>query len=537
MRPVPEGIARRYRADGYWRDEDLWTTVAAVAARAPHQDIILCGGHSVTFAELVDRAEAVGRGLLGRGIRRGDVVLVHGRNGIESTVALLGCAWLGAVMAPLPPMFSQAQVTAIAESSGARAVFCLGRNDEILRAATGAREANRVSLIVTADDAVATDSTTSLAALPAEGKRGVGAARTGADSDSLAMLVYSSGTTGNPKGVMHSANTIRYAIEGRAAMHGVDMSDICIVVCQFGFVGSIVFGLLNAAVLGVTSVLMTSWDPVEALATIERYRVSYGLFMSTHVHDLLHAPELDGADLASMKRAAMGGLPEARRREVAERMGIMALPGFGMSECLGNSSCAPGDPIDKRLTRDGRPYPGTEIRIVAPDGVACAIGTAGEIQVRGPSRCLGYYRAESLTDAAFTSDGFFRTGDRGSLDEDGYVIFAGREKDVIRRGGVTIVPGEVEAVLAELPAIRHVAIVALPDNRYGEIACACVVPRGGQAPSLAEITGFLGDRGVARYQWPERVALFEDFPRTPSLKVRKPALVEALVGRDKASVV
>ncbi|HEU0222755.1 MAG TPA: AMP-binding protein [Paracoccaceae bacterium] len=521
---LPEGaLAARYYAEGHWRSEDLWTSFAARAAAAPDRTALVAVGAALTFGALAARAEQLGRGLLARGIGPGELVLIHGRNKADAVTALLGCAWAGAVMAPVPPLFSAAQVAAIAERAEARAVFALGNAAERERAVAGAAAAN-VGLVVSGEGA---DGTLPFEALLAEAA-GSHAPRRPVPADALALVTYSSGTTGSPKGVMHSANTLRYGIEARAAMHGVEPGETCIVVSQFGFVGGTVFGLLAGALLGTTSVLMPSWNAEEALELIARHRVGYGHFMPTHVHDLLTCPALDRTDVTSLRRAAMGGLSPERRREVMRRLCPLPLPGYGMSECLGHASCAPGDPEEKRLGRDGRPYPGTEILIVGPDGQKPPAGETGAILARGPSRCLGYYRAPELSAAAFTPDGFYCTGDLGMLDADGYLTFIGREKDIIRRGGVTIAPAEVEAALLAHPRIRQAAIVGLPDPRLGERACACIVTRDGAPIGLAELTAFLGGRGVARYLWPERVALFDALPLTPSLKVRKPDLVAHL---------
>ncbi len=229
----------------------------------------------------------------------------------------------------------------------------------------------------------------------------------------------------------------------------------------------------------------------------------------------------------------MGGLPPERRSEIRRRLCPNPFPGYGMSECLGNSSCGPKDDPAKTLNRDGMPYPGTELLILGDDGKPARAGEAGAILVRGPSRCLGYFRAPELTRAAFTADGFFRTGDRGMLDEDGYLTFLSREKDIIRRGSVTIVPNEVEAALMTHANIRRVALVGLPDARLGERACACVITRDGAPIGLDALTQHLASRAVARYMWPERVEQFAEFPLTPSLKVRKPALIEAIAERDR----
>lgn len=526
MRPIPEPLAGLYRAQGYWHDEDLWTGFETAALASPEKIALICGDRAVRFSDLREDTARLGAAMASRGIGPGDIVVIHGRNGIDSTLAMLAAAWCGAVFAPLPPMFSEAQIAAVAASAGAKAVFCLGNENEQARATAAAAGLGSLCVLVARSGQ---GSAIPFDRLLDEGAIG---SRRAVSSRDLAMLVYSSGTTGAPKGVMHAADTIRYAVEQRARMHGVDSGDRCLIACQFGFVGGVVFGTLSGLLLGNTSVALPSWDADAALATIEEQRITYGLFMPTHVHDLLHAPSLDRADLSSLRHAAMGGLSPSQREAAIAKLTPLPFPGYGMSECLGNTTCSPTDPVEKRLTREGRPYPGTEIRVVDEDDRPCAPGQPGAILLRGPSRCLGYYRSEELTEAAFTQDGFFRTGDIGTLDVDGYLSFAGRQKDIIRRGSVTIVPGEVEAVLAQHPAIRHVAVVGMPDERFGEIACACVIPDG-EAPDLASLTAFLAERRVARYQWPEQVAVFDEFPRTPSLKVQKPALAKALGERIK----
>ena len=530
----PHYDARRaeYYAQGWWRDEDLWTSMSRTALARPAQPAFIGEDRAITFGELLRDAERFGRGLAARGINPGDVVILHARNSVETVVALVGCAWAGAVMAGVPPMFSAAQVASVVTNSAARAVVCLGDAKELAEALRGARDAAGVTLVVAPDGVAGGEGVESWNSLLAAGDAWR-SPRPTVGADDLALLAYSSGTTGAPKGVMHSANTVRYAIEQRALLHGVTADDICLVVGQFGFVGNVVFGLLAGALLGTTSVLMRSWNADRALGLMERHRVSYGLFLSTHVHDLLDSPRLAATDLSRFRHAAMGGLSAERRLEVRRRLCPYPLPGYGMSECLGNSTCSADDAEDKLLNREGRPYPGTEIRIVDANGAPLPAGEAGEVQVRGPSRTFGYYHAPELTRAALTGDGFFRTGDLGRLDADGCFTFAGREKEIIRRGGVTIVPGEVEAVLIEHPRIDRVAIVALPDPRMGERACACVITADGAPVTLDELSAFLAARGVARYQWPERVERFAEFPFTPSLKVRKQGLVDLVIARDR----
>lgn len=519
-------------AKGYWRNEDLWTTFLHRAHEHESRRALIHDDRSISFGELLRDAERLGRGLAARGVQAGDVVIVHGRNSIETVTALLGCAWRGSIMAGVPPMFSELQLQAVARSAAARAVICLGDPKEIDRAMAGARISETVGLIVAPDEFADRADITPWSDLFSAGAT---VDRAPVDPDALALLAYSSGTTGAPKGVMHSSNTVRYAIEQRAALHGVGHADVCIVVSQFGFVGNIAFGLLTGPVIGATTVLMRSWDANVALERMAAHRVSYGLFMPTHVHDLLASPRLEETDLGCFQRAAMGGLSRDRRLEVMRRLGARPLPGYGMSECLGNATCTPGDAEDKILGCEGRPYPGTVIRIVDEDDRDLPVGEIGRVLITGPSRCFGYYNAPELTRAALTGDGYFRTGDIGRLDADGYFTFAGREKEIIRRGGVTIVPGEVEAALQNHPRIARAAIVAMPDPRLGERACACLITTDGKPLDLEELSGFLQSRGIARYLWPERVELFDEFPLTPSLKVKKPALVAMLTGKSEGT--
>ena len=171
------------------------------------------------------------------------------------------------------------------------------------------------------------------------------------------------------------------------------------------------------------------------------------------------------------------------------------------------------------------------MRVVGDDGQILPAGEPGAIEIKGPSCFLGYFDAPDLTAAAVTPDGFFRTGDLGMLDPEGYLTFVGRAKDIIRRGGVTIVPADVEEALMAHPNITRAALVGLPDPRLGERACACIISRDGSEMTLDEITSYLERRTVAKYMWPEQVEMFGDFPETPSLKVKKPALVEAIAAR------
>jgi cyclohexanecarboxylate-CoA ligase len=219
-----------------------------------------------------------------------------------------------------------------------------------------------------------------------------------------------------------------------------------------------------------------------------------------------------------------------------QAFGVPPLGDYGLSEVPGHAAHAPDDPEDKILRTEGRPYDGTEIRIVGDDGEPLPPGEVGSVVVNGPSRFLGFFNNDDMTRESLSDWGGYHTGDLGSLDEDGHFVYVGRSKDIIRRGGVTIVPAEVEPVILRHPAVQDVAIVPLPDDRLGERACAAIIALPGHtAPTLPALQEYLHAEGVAKYTWPESVEVFEEFPRTPSLKVVKPEVVKRILDRSNVT--
>lgn len=514
-----------YYSLGYWRQEDLWTTFARVAERQPDHVALMADDRPITYRELALASRRLGAGLRARGVRQGDAVALQARNSIESVVGLLGCLWLGAVVIPVPPIFSVNQLTTIIQHAHPRVAMALADPHEARRVLEAARSTGSTELLVVADELSGEPDTVAWSELFRDDHRD----RVPVSPDVPIFVAFSSGSTGTPKGVMHSANTLRYTGETVGRLHQVTPADTCLVVCEYGFIGSTVFGALLGLLAGATTVLMRRWDPDQALALIEKHRVTYSLMMPTHTYDILESPRLAHTDVSSFWRANLPGLTRERRVEAIARFCPKPLQMYGLSECLGNTTNAVTDDLEKILATDGRPLPGTEMRIVEEDGKVLPPGQVGAVELRGPSLFLGYHGNERLTAEAMTADGFYRTGDRGWLDPEGYMTYGGRSKDIIRRGTVTIIPGDVEAVLLTHPRIKDVALVGLPDERLGERACACVITKDGRPITLEEITSFLQGQSMARYQWPEHVIAMAEFPRTPSLKVKKPELVQQIL--------
>jgi cyclohexanecarboxylate-CoA ligase len=510
--------AERYYAEGHWRPGDLWGDFAARAEASPHKVALVLDDRRITYRELRRAAVALSS-RLAASVQPGDVVLLLGRHSIEAAVALLGCLHRGAVLAPLPPMFNVSQLTALAAQTRAKAIVGFGGEKEIAKCEQAAPLVEQLVTLLpgTLDELIAAD------AADERSERG---------ADDIAMVMHSSGTTSAPKGIVHSSNTLRYATEGICRRWRLSAADRCLVATEFGFVGGLVFGYFPVLLTGGTGVLMSRWEPEEALRLIEEQRCTYVLLMPTHAADTLRAAQATTRDLSCMRVLGAPGLTPERRLAMQEAFGIPPLGDYGLSEVPGHAAHGLGEPETKMLTTEGRPYDGTEIRILAPDGAPLPPGEVGDVVVNGPSRFLFFLGNDELTRDSLTDWGGYRTGDLGYLDEDGHLVYVGRSKDIIRRGGVTIVPTEVEPVLLRHPAIREAAVVPLPDERLGERACAALRLRPGErAPTLAELQEFLEREGVAKYMWPESVEIFDEFPRTPSLKVVKRDVVTQIVNR------
>lgn len=528
-------LKRHYYESGYWRSEDLWASFLAVAQRDLSAVAFVDAGRSISFGGLIVAARRFGEVARSRGYQDGDVLVIHGRHCIEAAVAILGCAYANLIAAILPPMFSSRQIGEILASTRARAIVGLGEPAEIERVIEAAR-AQQLQTIVVADGFAAANEVISWSdfadATTFETRTGSDvtvAVRKAQSPDVPSLLIFSSGTTGAPKGVIHSTNTLRYAVEAYSGLQHIGPSDTSLVVCAFGFVGSSILGIYLSFLTGCRTVLLRTWDVDQALSLIETHAVTHFLLMPTHALDILSSPKLNSTDCSSLTRGVVAGIDEAHRLDVRSRLCAMPFPMYGMSESPAHVTGSMSDEWDSLRTSEGRCLPGAEVLICDENGHPLPAGQPGNILVRGPNRFLGYYRAETMTAEAITAEGYFRTGDIGSVDSNGFMTFVGRNKDIIRRGGVTIVPSEIETVLRTHPRVADVAVIALPDARFGERACACVITRDSQDLTLAEVTQYLQSRELARYLWPEMVQRCESFPRTPSLKVQKNELRSQII--------
>lgn len=337
-------------------------------------------------------------------------------------------------------------------------------------------------------------------------------------------IAMTSGSTGRAKCVVQSEEALRYAARTTIDLVGLRPGDPVAALVPLSSVAAFCFGMYLPALLGGPQVCLEKWSPAEALDVMESRRVAWTMLVPTMALQLSLVPGSDGR-LSSLRAMTVGGGPmNAAALERAETtLGTRFLRVFGMSECLGHTSPRPDDDPAVRLGRDGRPFPGTDVRVVGEDGRALPAGQEGRVQVSGPSLFTGYARTGRAQLPDLTPDGYLPTGDLGRLGADGFLEVSGREKQVIIRGGRNIDVNEVEAALADLPQVAQVCVVPVPDELLGERVAALLVSV--EPLDLAGVQRGLEAAGFPKAKWPEFVHVVDDLPQNRVGKLNRTAAV------------
>ena len=339
-----------------------------------------------------------------------------------------------------------------------------------------------------------------------------------------ALIGLTSGSTGRPKGVVQSESALRYACARTAEINGLREGDAVAAVVPLSSTAAYCFGVGMALMLGGPLVLSGRWDREEALARMSANDVRWTMCVPTMALQM-GAAAAGSRVLEGVRSITVGGGPMDRGALArAERsLGTRILRVFGMSECLGHTSPRPDDPEEIRLGRDGRPFPGTELRAVGADGTVLGPGATGRAEVRGPSLFVGYARDGRVEPPALTPVGFFPTGDLLVTGVVGTVTVRGREKDVIIRGGRNLDITEIERAVAAHPGVARACVVPVPDPLLGERAAVLVVPEGGHdGVGLDDITAHLDRTGLSKAKWPEFAFTVAELPQTTVGKLDRP---------------
>jgi len=496
---------------------NLASNLIEAAQMYPARTAVRLGDTAVTYSELDERSARLAGLLADIGVKAGDRVGIMLPNVLEFPVIYHGVLRAGAVVVPMNPLLKAREVEYYLADSGARALFAWGDVEE--EASAGARAAGARAVSVESEEfgRWLDDRAPVHAVTPRE-------------DDDTAVILYTSGTTGRPKGAeLTHANLARNAAVAATTLFSLEPDDV-IMGCLPLFHS---FGQtcgLNAAVgSGASLTLLPRFDPGEVLKTIQRDRVTVFEGVPTMYIALLNHPERHRFDTSSLRVCVSGGaaLPVEVLRGFEEAFGCVILEGYGLSETSPVASF--NHPNRERKPGSiGTPIEGVEMRVVDSEGGDAPAGEVGEIAIRGHNVMKGYWQREDATREAIP-DGWFRTGDLARQDDDGYFFIVDRKKDLIIRGGYNVYPREVEEVLYEHPAVAEAAVIGIPHPTHGEEVAAAVVLKEGAQATPDDLRAFVKER-VAAYKYPRHVWLEAGLPKTATGKilrreVRAPAVL------------
>ena len=474
----PERI-ERHEGVGEWPQPGLAELAQRLAASRPEAEILVDGDVRLTAAELLRRAVAVGGGLSDRGLGPGDVVSWELPSWWESAVLAIAIDWIGGVSNPIIPIYREREVGFVARQAGTRALFVPAefRGFDYRDLARTVRDECRSLEHVFVVRGEPGDGMTAFEELLAGARQPLRCERS---PHEVAMLFYTSGTTAEPKGVMHTASTFGAYTRSGVETMGTGPDDVGLLQFPLTHIGGLSAFVAAPLLAGSRVVYLDAWQPAAALDLIEREKVTSAGGPPVILQGLMADPSFSSDRVRSLRTAGTGaaGIPPELVQQVGERLGVSCFRAYGLTECPMLTTGLRSDAEEQRMHTDGRPSPGCDVRIVDSEQREVGPGVEGEIEAFGPQLCVGYLDPE-LDTAAFTADGYLRTGDLGVVDANGYVRVTGRLKDIIIRKGENLSAQAIEEILFGHPDIADVAVVGLPDPSCGERACAVVVLRDG----------------------------------------------------------
>lgn len=527
---IPDEAAARYRAAGYWTDETFQTFLRTRASKFADNVAVVDGDRRTSYRDVLDSADRFGAGLLSRGVRPGDRVVIQLPNITEYVTVLFGVFAIGAIPVFALPAHRKQEVGHFVEFTDAAAYVVAdvhGGFDYRTLAREIVDSVEHPPLVIVVGDPDEFVPYSEIDGSPND------IPRPDVQAHSVAFLQLSGGTTGVPKLIPRTHTDYLYSVRASAEICGVDCRTRLLVVLpvahNFPMSSPGILGVLHA---GGTVVLAPDPMASTAFELIERHEVTMASLVPPLAIAWMNAPSLQRYDLSSLRVLQVGGAKfsaEAARR-VRSELGCTLQQVFGMAEGLVNYTRLDDDE-DTIVNTQGRPIsPADDVLVLDDDGNPVPAGETGHLLTRGPYTIRGYYNSPEHNSASFTSDGFYRTGDVVRVTEDGYLVVEGRAKDQINRGGEKVAAEEVENHLLAHESIVDVAVVSQPDPFLGERTCAFVItqamPDG--RPSAVELKKFVRGRGLAAYKVPDVVVFVDDFPVTGVGKISKSALRRAL---------
>jgi fatty-acyl-CoA synthase len=484
------------------RNEGIGSWPARRARKTPHRTALVHGEHTLSYADLHQRTTRLAHALRAAGIRRGDRVAYLGPNHPAYLETLFATGVLGAVFVPLNTRLAVPEITYQLQDSGARALLHTPGCAEPLLAAAPLT----VEIGPAYEDLLAAAATEPI--------------DQAVSPDELCLIMYTSGTTGRPKGAMLTHGNLTWNAVNVLVDHDLTADERALVCAPLFHTAGLNMLTLPVLLKGGTCVLVESFDPAATLELVEKHRISFMFGVPTMFDLVARQPGWAQADLSSLRLVTCGGAPvPATLIRTYQQRGLTFLQGYGMTEAAPGTLFLDAEHAVSKAGSAGVPHFFSDVRVVGPDGLPVADGELGEIVVRGPHVGPGYWGLPEETAAAL-HDGWFHSGDAARVDADGYVTIADRIKDMYISGGENVYPAEVEEALLALPGVAECAVIGVPDERWGEVGRAFVVLAPGASLGPRQLLTALSGR-LAKYKIPRSAVLVDHLPRTASGKLVK----------------
>jgi len=523
---APERL-KSNRSAGYWTDRLLTDYLDDVVARDPDRVAIVDNNsqrgsrQQLTYGELSEQVDRIALGLSRLGVGIADVVAFQLPNWWQFVAIHLACVRLGAVSNPLMPIFRQREMGFMLQFAAAKVVivpeqFRSFDYPEMIQSISADLPDMQQLLVIGSDG----NGSFEQELLQPGGDAQALYRASGHDANRVMQLLYTSGTTGQPKGVMQTSNTLIFGTREYIDALGLDENEVCMMASPMAHQTGFMYGMMTAIMLGAPLVLQDVWEADRAWQIMRDEKVTFSMGATPFLSDLVGSPQRELCHDGTFRTFVCGGapIPEVLLEQV-NSVGINAYAGWGMTECGVVTLSKPGDSEAKILGSDGSALLGTEVKVVDESGVTQPAATEGDLLVRGGTNFVGYLKRPEAY--GHDADGWFHTGDRAIMDGDGYIRIAGRTKDIIIRGGENIPVAEVEGLLYRHPAIADAAVVAMPDPRLGERGCAFVTLKQGQSFDFKLMQDYFDAEQMARQYVPERLEILEQMPRTATGKIQK----------------
>jgi cyclohexanecarboxylate-CoA ligase len=535
--PCDAGQSEHYRKQGYWTDLLLTDYFERAVSRFPDKSAVKDErSGSVSYREMQTLAWRLAAALQAKGIKKGDRFVVALPNWHHVTAFVLALNYLGAVGVHLPLTGGELDFRGVSKTSDARGIVVpaeFNHRDFVALINRVAESVDSLEILVSVGKEHVTPGWLTFEQLLAFAKAEQPKVDPSISATDLVSLLFTSGSSGIPKGVMHNSNTLGAMNTTVAPVYNLGSDEVILMAAPLGFSAGFIHGLRLAIFLGATLVLQEVWNADRYLELLDSEKATFSLTTPTLLRDLLERPNLEKMAAGLALRVMLCGgnfVTSDLLRQAYEKMpSTLTSVLWGMTEGIG-TACRPGTPIDRLTGSDGQPFLGTELKVIDAAGNDVATGKEGELLMRGPQLFLGYFKRPQLNEASFLDGGWLRTGDLAIIDDEGFIKITGRQKDIIIRGDANISPAEIEEILMADARIRDVACVGIPDDRLGERVCACVVPasKSGEL-ALEDLVEIARCAGLAKNKWPQHLVLLSSLPMTSSGKLRRPVLQESVI--------